>query len=233
MILLASPRLVSLAPRLRQTILVLAALFVAHDAVYVARFGIGAGYARAMTAQGHDGYWAPASFLLVIGLAVVALVGLAAYRGLTSDAKGIGRAADADGRPSYVAELATIWLRLFPTVAILFAIQENLEHLAVDGHLAGIAPLVGPGSAAVLPVLAATTFALAAVGAVVRWRIRVLVARIAAAVAGQRYLRLTATARPSAWGIVAATIAHRWIIGRRDAGRAPPGRLHAIAILTA
>jgi hypothetical protein len=186
-----------------------------------------------MAAQGHDGYWAPASFLLVVGVAVVALVGLTAYRRLRSDAEGMEQPTLADGGSSYLAELAGIWLRLFPTVAVLFAIQENIEHLAVDGHLAGIAPLFGPGSTAVLPVLAATTFALAAVGAVVRWRIRVLVARIAAATARKRYLRRSAISQPSGWGIVAATIAHRWIIGRRDAGRAPPLRLYAIAVLTA
>jgi hypothetical protein len=218
---------------MRQVMLALSALFVAHDAIYVARYGVGDGYARAMTAQGHDGYWAPASFLLVVGVAVVALAGLAAYRRVRSDAEGIDQFALADGGPSYSAELAGIWLRLFPTVTVLFSIQENIEQLAVDGHLAGIAPLFGPGSAVVLPVLAATTFALASVGAVVRWRIRVLVARIAAAAARQRYPRCRAIAQPSGWGSVAATIAHRWIIGRRDAGRAPPLRLHAIAALTA
>jgi hypothetical protein len=232
MIVLASPRLASLGPRIRQVLLVLGALFVAHDAIYVARYGIGDGYARAMTAQGHDGYWAPASFLLVVGVAVVALLGLAAYRRLRSEAEGIDQPALAEGGSSYLAELAGIWLRLFPTIAVLFAIQENIEHLAVDGHLAGVAPLVGPGSAVVLPVLAATTFVLAAVGAVVRWRIRVLVARIAAA-ARHRYPRPAAISQPCRWGIVAASIAHRWIVGRRDAGRAPPLRLHAIAALTA
>lgn len=207
--------------------MVLAALFVAHDAIYVARFGVGDTYARAMSAQGHD-YWAPVSIVLAIGVATVALVGLSAYRRLRraqmAEVTTLG--------PSYIHELASVWLRLFPSVAILFAVQENIEHLAVDGHLAGIAPLIGPGSAVVLPVLAITTFALAAVGAAVRWRIRVLEARIAAAVR-QRFAKLSAISEPTGWRSIAAAIALHWIIGRRNAGRAPPFDLRVIAVPTA
>jgi hypothetical protein len=230
MIVLTSPRLASLAPRLRQVILALAAVFVAHDAIYVTRFGIGAGYARAMSAHGHDAYWAPVSIVLTALVALVALAALAAYLRLRAEAARAG-AVSVVG-PSYVGELAGVWLRLFPTVAALFAIQENVEHLVVDGHLVGVAPLVGGGSAVVLPVLATTTFVLAAVGAVVRWRIRVLEARVAAAIR-QRFAFVRAVTRPAGWEIVAATVAHRWIIDRRDAGRAPPLRLRAIAVTTA
>jgi len=74
----ASPRLAKLASRLRQAVLVLAALFVAHDAIYVARFGVGSGYAQAMTAMGHDAYWAPISILLTIGVTTIGVVGIAA-----------------------------------------------------------------------------------------------------------------------------------------------------------
>ncbi len=74
MIVPAAHRLASLAPRMRQAILMLAALFVAHDAIYLARLGAGDGYARAMSAQGHDAYWAAVLFVLSAG---VALVGIA------------------------------------------------------------------------------------------------------------------------------------------------------------
>jgi hypothetical protein len=183
-----------------------------------------------MSAQGHDAYWTPVSVLLTAGVVLVVLATLAAYRRLRADA--VAATMTLATGPSYVHELASIWLRLFPTVAVLFAVQENVEHFAVDGHLAGIEPLIGPGSSIVLPVLAVTTFVLAAVGSLVRWRIRVLEARIAA-VARQRFALAPAASRPAAWATVAAAIAHRWILGRRDAGRAPPSNLQTNAVPTA
>jgi hypothetical protein len=223
----ASPRLASLAPRLRQAILVLAALFIAHDAIYMARYGVGDGYARAMSARGHDTYWAPVSVLLTAGVFLVVLASLAAYRRLRTDAGATAVISTAGS--SYLHELASVWLRLFPSVAVLFAVQENVEHAVVDGHLAGIEPVFGPGSSMVLPVLAVTTFLLAAVGAVVRWRIRVLEARIAATVR-QRFALAPAVSRPAGWDTIAAAIARRWILGRRDAGRAPPSNLQTDAV---
>jgi hypothetical protein len=218
MIVLASPRLAVVAAWLRQAILVLAALFVAHDAIYIARYGIGDGYAHAMAAQGHDAYWAPMAIVLAVGVLLVGLGTALAYRRLANAAAG--------GQPSgrglsYPAELGGVWLRLFPTVAALFAIQENVEHLVVEGHVGGLAPLGG----LTLPVLAATTFVLAALGALVRWRIRGLAAAVAAA-ARPRLRPAVRLVHPARWQIVGAIVARRWTIGRLDAGRAPPGGLH-------
>jgi hypothetical protein len=229
MIFTSSPRLVSVAPRLRYAILVLAALFVSHDAIYVARFGVGDGYAEAMSARGHDAYWAPASLLIAIGVGLVALTTIAAYRRIRHDALLVADATVVG--PSYLAELSGVWLRLFPIVAVLFGVQENLEHLAVDGHLTGLAPLIGAGSGHTLPVLAVTTFLLATIGAAFRWRMEALEARLATA--RRRFARVRAATRPGAWDTVAAAIAHRWIIDRLDAGRAPPRDLQAITIPTA
>jgi hypothetical protein len=224
MIVRATPRIASLGPRFRHLALVLAALFVAHDAIYLAQFGLGAGYSRAMSQGGHDGYWLPASFVLTVAVAIVGVSVISAYLRL------LHQAASAEAivsGPSYLQELASIWLRLFPTVALLFCLQENAEHLIAEGHLAGVSPLFGVGSALVLPVLAATTFALSVIGALVRWRIAALAARIRAA--RPRFGRVPAVARPARWVIVAAAIANRWIIARRDAGRAPPDLRLSIA----
>jgi hypothetical protein len=230
MVVPASPRLAWLAPRLRQAILVLAALFVAHDAIYIARHGLGEGYARAMSAAGQHAYWLPVSVVITVGVALVVLTALMGYRRLRSAEDEIG--ADAVGGQPYLAELASVWLRLFPSVAILFVVQENVEHLAAGASLVGVTPLLGSGSAIVLPVLAATTFVLAAIGALVRWRVRILEARLSRAI-GPRFERLRAVVRPAGWDTVAAIVAHGWIIVRLDAGRAPPQRLQAIAVTTA
>jgi hypothetical protein len=211
-------------------ILVLAGLFVAHDAIYVAQFGLGDGYARAMSEQGHDAYWVPVSIVLALGVALVLLGSLSAYHRLCRSA------ADATGihieGPSYPAELVRTWLRLFPSVAVSFTVQENIEHVGVGGHLAGLDPLFGPASSLALPVLATATFALAALGALVRWRIRGLEARVDAA-ARQRFAPVRDIVWPAGWAVVAASVAHRWILDRRDAGRAPPSRLHSVISQTA
>ena len=96
--------------------------------------------------------------------------------------------------PRYPAQLAAMWRRLLPTVAIALLVQENAEHFATEGHLAGLDPLAG---AFTLPVIALVTLAVAAVGALVRWRIAVLEGHIAAARAAA-WPRPQAFRRPSA-----------------------------------
>jgi hypothetical protein len=230
MIVATSARLATLGPRLRTAILVLAALFVAHDAVYLGRYGHGPGYDHAMSALGHDAYWVPVSVLLTAGVALLVLAGIAGHvrlhaaAGRTDDASPVG--------PSYPGELVRTWLRLFPSVAILFTIQENVEHLIGGGDLVGLSPLVGAADDVALPILAATTFVLAAVGAVVRWRIRVLEARVACA-ARRLFALVRVVAVPTAWLLVGASVVHRWVTVRPDAGRAPPRSLHSNAVTTA
>ena len=230
MIVRTTPRLATLGTRFRTVVLVLFALFVAHDAIYVAQFGVGGGFADAMTESGHDAYWTPASLLIGIGAAVSFLAAIAVLARLERGARAI--VAPVAPGASYAGEIALIWRRLFPTVALLYLVQENLEHLAVTGQPAGLNPLFGAGSSYALPVLAITTLVLALVGAVIRWRIRTLALRIA--VARRRpYSRITVSSRPAGWVDIAAEVAHRWTVDRLDAGRAPPRILPPLAIATA
>lgn len=229
MIFRTTPRLATIGPRLRNAVLVLFTLFVAHDAIYVAQFGVGARFAQAMTDGGHDVYWAPVSLAVGAVAALIFLATLGLLSRLYRQAAQTGPSQSPG--PAYLNELASTWLRLFPTVGLLFALQENVEHFLVDGHVIGLEPLLEPG-AMVLPVLAATTFVIAALGSLVRWRIRVLEARIAAATR-QTYARPSATRRPHEWAAIAAAARHRWMLDRRDAGRAPPFILHRKTVATA
>jgi hypothetical protein len=216
MIVGTSPRLATIGPRLRNAVLVLFALFVAHDAIFVAQFGVGDGFAQAMSDGGHDGYWLPVTLGVGIAAGLIFLAALGVLSRLNRQAG--GRRRDLPPGPSYLNELASTWLRLFPTVGLLFALQENVEHFVIDGHLVGLGVVLGP---VVLPVLAATTFGLAALGSLLRWRIRLLEACIAAA-RRQSYARPEAARQPQEWAAIAAAAPHRWTCDRRDAGRAPP-----------
>jgi hypothetical protein len=210
-----APSLARPAGGLRAVILVLAALFVTHDAIYLARFGV-TGYGPAMGGGGH-GYWVPATMAIAAATLGVIYLGLLAYVRLHRAA---GEPTFAMARPSYLDEVARLWRQLFPAVALLFLAQENLEHLAVDGHAAGITPLIGTGADGVLLVLAATTFVFAALGALVRWRIAILRARMAAAT--RRFARVAGRNAPRTWQLVGAIAAHGRMADRRDPCRPPP-----------
>ena len=202
--------------------LVLIALFLSHDAVFLARYGAGRAMDEAMTAGGHDSWWTP--FMLGV-LAVAAGLSVAsAYRmGRLSALRasiGAARIDRVDG-PRYAAELARIWGRLLPAVVFALLVQENVEHLATEGHVAGLDPLAG---ALTIPVIALVTFVVAAVGGLVRWRIRTLEAAIAAARAAA-WPRPRPAALPAHARLAAALLAHRWLLARRDPGRAPPAVL--------
>jgi hypothetical protein len=220
---LTSDRRARLGRAVGLAVLALLALFVSHDAIYVAQFGAGNGYAAAMSAGGHDGYYVPASLIVAVAAIVAASVALIRLGRLTIVAESTPRSSRlrvfVDIGPSYLGQLRTTWLRLFPAVVLLFALQENAEAFLSHGSAPGIDVVFGAQSGLVLPILAITTFLLAAVSAAIRWRTRVLLARVRGAT---RYERPRAVRPAPAWVALATTLAHAWMIDRRDAGRAPP-----------
>lgn len=198
--------------------LVLATLLVAHDAIYVMRFGTGAGYASGMAATGH-GYWdAFTAWGLLSG--GVLLVGALAILSRLSGSAGPTRQSGV-ARTTWAAELAHLWPRLLIAVTVAFVAQESVEHAVLFGHLPTVdemATALGPSSAG---PLALVTFAVAALGALVRWRIAELHARVAGRPPQRRRPRLDSAAQPG-WPIAAALRRHAFLIVRLDAGRAPP-----------
>jgi hypothetical protein len=225
-VIVSSARSARLGSSLRDLVLALFGVLVAHDLIYLARFGMGDAFAAAMRDGGHDGYWTPFSLLVGGAAGIAFLASLALLARLERRAS--GRPEPTQAGPSYGRELVAIWLRLFPTVTGLFLAQENLEHfLHHGGHVVGFAALLGPGNDIAVPVLAAATFALAAIGALLRWRIRLLRQRLLQAPPPARP-RLLALAPAPEWLVVAARLRHRWTLDRRDAGRAPPASLASI-----
>jgi hypothetical protein len=198
--------------------LVVATLLVAHDAIYVMRFGTGAGYASGMAATGH-GYWDAFTAWGLLSGAVLLAGALAMLSRLSRSAARTRQPSIA--RTTWAAELAHLWPRLLVAVTIGFVAQEGIEHAVFFGHLPTLdemATALGPSSAG---PLALVTFVVAALGALVRWRIAELRARVAGRPLQRRRPRADSAARPG-WRIAAALRRHAYLIVRLDAGRAPP-----------
>jgi hypothetical protein len=230
MVVRTDPERARRAGRLRLGVLALVALLSAHTAIYAAAYGLGDRFAQAMSSAGHDGWWVPAS-VIVLGAGFIVLLHILGLLTRLEAVARTARAMDAGPHPRgadhsrFGPEVGAIWRRLFPVVTVLFAVQENLEHLVAHGHLLGLGALGGPESPLALPVLALVTLALSSLGALVRWRIATLRALVAIA----RRLRPGRPVDETAarqWRIVGELAPQPWMTVRLDAGRAPPGLLH-------
>ncbi|HEX5040787.1 MAG TPA: hypothetical protein VFW95_11700 [Candidatus Limnocylindria bacterium] len=189
------------------------ALLVSHDAVFAIQAGPGQRLTEALRAAGHD-YWGVASaFIAAIGL-VVGLVAVARLRRLQRHASDLRAAPRVSGRTRQVLRT---WGRLFVIVTAGFLVQENLEHLAMHGHLIGAGALAGPEYPLALPVIAAVTFVAGVVGGLIRGKESALLQAIAAALAGLDHGPVHVIRRPGGVRITRASI-----LARCGAGRAPP-----------
>ncbi len=207
---------------MRFALLALGGLLVGHQAVYVAEYGEGGTLSQAMTTGGHDGYWSAFTTVALSGLLLLLLRSAWRLLELRRDTAGIAIQAS-EGRRAWVygRELLRLWPPLFGTVAVAYLIQENVEHLAAQGHLAGFSPLVGAQAPLALPILGLVTLACAVVGALVRWRIAVLEARVRAARARIKW-SVGADRLVVRWTLVGAIRATFWSLARQGPVRAPP-----------
>ena len=156
----------------------LVALVLAHNLVFLATYG--PRYGQALVDSGHDAAWTTA-FISALGLGLVLLVaGTWQLRRLSRQARSVGAAAGPrdPGASAFAAHLGRLWLGLVPGTALLFVLQENVEHLAVGDGLPGLGVLARGGSPLALTVIGTVTFGVALVGALYRWRRDTLVARI-------------------------------------------------------
>ena len=179
-----------------------------------------------MSAGGHDGYWPIFSVVVVsavtlLGLSAAVRIGRLGAAGRRPGGRG-GLAPRSQGVRSYRQELRALWLPLLALTAAAFTVQENIEHLAGHHHLIGLSALAGPEYPLALPVIVLVTLVAAALGALVRWRIAVLAARVAGRLHLARQRGLAARRPAPSWLDVASILAHARFLSRLDAGRAPP-----------
>ena len=190
------------------------ALFVAHDAVFLAQIGPGQALVAELRTAGH-GYWTAASLLLIV-LAVVACVSTGLrVRHLRRRASSLGAAPARDR--SFIRRFVGTWWRLAALVAVAFAVQENVEHLIAHGHAPMVGVLVGPEYPLAMPVIGLVTAIAAVLVALVARTQDELVAAIEAALRWRTRAQCL-HARPPQW-LPSATGS---VLARRGAGRAPP-----------
>lgn len=198
--------------------LTLASLVAAHELIYLASHGAGAGYETAMRERGHDRYWT--SFVLVVLAVSICLVGVATTQLVRLHRLAARRRlghldVENSGVDQYARLLASLWMRLALLTSFGYLFQENLETLAMSGSLPGLGVVTGEHALA-LPILVAVSLVVAAVGALVRWRRSILLARLRQRI-GNRPRAVATLRRPAV-----ALRPYRRSEGRRNGVRAPP-----------
>lgn len=204
-------------------VLVATSVVLAHELVYLARYG--SRYNEALVHGGHGETWTAAviaSLVLTLVL-VVAAIGRLAWLGVL-----VRRSRSLDGRPDLAGDLdgrallrafLVSGLRLVAVAVVVLSIQENVERAASGQGLPGPLILLTPEYAGGLWITIAVGLAVASVAALFDWRRRALMARL-------RVARL-ATPRPAAAQPRRPSSIDRPIaslLGRRSALRAPPAR---------
>jgi hypothetical protein len=193
------------------------ALVLAHQAVFLVRYG--SIYGEALAHTGHGQAWSDAvaivigGGLLLLGAAIVGLVRL-------------GRQLDSQGRPgdrrAALRPLVTRWLRasIGLTVAILalLTVQENIEHAATGFGMPGPGILLDPEYPFAVAIVALIANAVALVASLLSWRRDVLVARLRAQARGALRIPIAPT-RPTAAAPGPSRIS---TLARRLGRRAPP-----------
>jgi hypothetical protein len=169
----------------------LVALVVAHNLIYLVEYG--QDFTAALSRTGHDGTWSRAVALVLLAGLVGALAANFQLQRLSRRAAAVGTESLGErlGRRFVIRWLA-LGSRLLVVTTVLFAVQENLEHLQAGLALPGLGAVLPPDQLLALPVIAVVALTVALIGALFGWRIEVLQARLRAA----RNVPRLAPARP-------------------------------------
>jgi hypothetical protein len=198
----------------------LVALVLAHELVFLARYG--SRFGEMLVHTGHGETWSAAvatSVALGLGLAALATFRLA-WLGMAVRRRGLDRE-----RPDGALEPRALlrgWLRVAPRLTLvgvaLLSLQENLEHASIGAAVPGPGILLTPEYAGGLWITIAVGLAVSFVAALVEWRRRVLLARLRAT--RPRGFRAAAAAAPRPRLVLPLPVSS--LLGRRSALRAPP-----------
>jgi len=213
-------------PILRAAVLAAFALVLAHQAVYLVRYG--SIYGEALAHAGHGQAWSDAVTVVVLGsgfLLVASLVGLRRLARRVQVTSGPRRSdriefVEFTERPDARA-IAGRWLRtwiwLAAAVLVLLTVQENLEHAATGFGLPGAGILLGADYPFAVAIVAAVVAAVSLVATLLAWRRDVLIGRLRTRSA--THARSIAPSRPVTRQ---PALARTSTLGRRLGRRAPP-----------
>jgi hypothetical protein len=194
----------------------LVALVLAHDLVFLVRYG--SAYGEALAHAGHDERW-QAAVLAVLGLGGGLLVAaLVRLRALAREATGLDRdgRSGLGGRALLVRAAFRTWLRLAASTLLILTVQENVERVGAGFAAPGPGLLLSPEYPWALPIVVGVSLVVGFVTALFRWRRDALIARIRAQRA--RHAAVPAAPRP-----VVRVIRRPWAtLGRLGGLRAPP-----------
>jgi uncharacterized membrane protein len=194
------------------------ALVVAHNLVFLLAFG--SGFNEALARTGHDGTWGTA--VTIVLAAALGLLGLGAWRlyrlGIIARSLATSEGSIGPEVTEVARRLVGLWLRLAGITAVVFVVQENLEHRDAGLALPGLSVLGSAEYPHAAIVIAAIAFAVAAVVSLFRWRRDILVARITTARAGKWAAGPAVLARRPVW----VERRHASIVVHQFSGRAPP-----------
>ena len=193
------------------------ALVLAHELVYLSRYG--SRFGEALVHSGHGSGWSAAvttSLALATALLLVSILRLAWLGALVRRHEAGVTPAPLDLRP-----LALTWLRLAPRLAMLtvviLTVQENFERAAIGQSMPEPSILLTAEYAGGIWIALAVGALVALVAALFDWRRRTLLARLRAAHAALPRPSAGQPPRPALIETPAISI-----IGRRSALRAPP-----------
>lgn len=164
------------------------AVVLAHDLVFLARFG--SRYGEALAHSGHGESWSTAvgttlviaALLALAGISRLALLGVLVRRTETGSATRSGAAVAAGTLEG--GALLRLWLRIAPRIAIVsvasLTVQENLERASIGGPVPGPGILLSPEYPAAFWITIAVGLVVGLVAALFEWRRRALLARLRA-----------------------------------------------------
>ena len=191
------------------------ALFLAHDAVFLAQMGPGKALVAELRTAGHE-YWSWRA-----SCSSLQRSSPAPRSGSTCGASdGEPRRSPRPPAPTgpFARRFASSWWRLAALVAVAFAVQENVEHLIAHGHAPLGGALLGSEYPLALPVIGMITAIAAGLVALVARTENALVVAIEAALR-RRDSRITLRDPPSGKAAVPHRFGPRTTRGRPRTSR--------------
>ena len=196
-------------------------LVMAHNLVYL--LSAGDQVSIVLRATGHDATWVSAVRLVIASSAVLGIAAATRVTVLWRRARLLERETGPLIHPGWRglgSHLIRAWVGLVLVTTVWFVVQENLERIGVGQAAPLLGPLLDGGPTGALVVIPAMSLLTALVGALFRWGVTALLARISAARRFGQRRRPVSVRRP------AGRIPHPSALLARHLGlRAPPGAL--------